>query len=191
MIFVFGSNLAGRHGKGAALWALKHYGALYGHGEGLQGESYALPTKDEALRTLPLPKIEEHVRRFLAFARENRHLRFFVTPVGTGLAGYQPEDIAPMFRGAPENCSLPDEFKSVLEGASMNEESVKADEVHEDRFKKVMFCLGLLTGALTHDAMLLRLAESLRKRDIKPQDVEMLRDQLAQALEQAGPGAKG
>ncbi len=110
-IFVFGSNLAGRHGKGAALHARKHHGAIYGQGVGLQGESYAIPTKDERLQTLPLDAIEAHVYWFLVFARERPDLTFRLTPIGCGLAGYKPEQIGPMFRDAHSNVIIPDEFK--------------------------------------------------------------------------------
>jgi hypothetical protein len=112
-VFVFGSNLAGRHGKGAALWAKRHHGAIYGQGEGYQGNSYAIPTKDENLRTLPLREIERGVRVFLAFARSRPDLQFHVTPIGCGLAGYRPDQIAPMFRDAPSNAVMPEELTPV------------------------------------------------------------------------------
>jgi hypothetical protein len=86
MIFVFGSNLAGRHGKGAALHAMKNCGAIYGQGEGRQGNSYAIPTKDEHLVPLALSEISDAIGRFCAYARENDHLQFALTPIGTGLA---------------------------------------------------------------------------------------------------------
>lgn len=106
-IFVFGSNLAGRHGKGAALTAFRNYGAIYGNGMGLQGNSYAIPTKDENLNTLTLPKIERYVNQFIRFAELNPDMVFEVTRVGCGLAGYEDADIAPMFKKAPLNCILP------------------------------------------------------------------------------------
>lgn len=106
-IFVFGSNLAGRHGAGAALAAFREHGAIYGQGFGLQGESYAIPTKDENIRTLPLNKIQRYVESFLKFAELNPELQFEVTRVGCGLAGYEDADIAPMFSSAPSNCILP------------------------------------------------------------------------------------
>jgi hypothetical protein len=96
-IFVFGSNLAGRHGKGAAKIALQRFNASYGQPEGLQGQSYAIPTKDKRLTTLPLEKISSHVQTFLSFAASHPHLEFLVTPIGCGLAGYQEQDIAPLF----------------------------------------------------------------------------------------------
>ena len=113
-IFVFGSNLAGRHGKGAALWARQNRGAIYGRGIGLQGESYAIPTKDWNLRTLDLRSIESHVRQFIKFARENPQMKFQLTPIGCGLAGYSHNQIAPLFRDAPANVSLPREFDAAL-----------------------------------------------------------------------------
>lgn len=113
-IFVFGSNLAGRHGKGAALYARQHHGAIYGQREGRQGNSYAIPTKDESLRTLPLAMIREHVEVFLRYAERHAVERFHVTAIGTGLAGYRHEDIAPMFARAPSNCDLPDEWLPII-----------------------------------------------------------------------------
>jgi hypothetical protein len=109
-IFVFGSNLAGRHGKGAALHARQHHGAIYGQGEGPQGNSYGIPTKDEKLRTLPLEAIARYVARFIAYAKSHPEKVFKLTAIGCGLAGYRPSDIAPMFQDAPENVRKPPEF---------------------------------------------------------------------------------
>jgi hypothetical protein len=113
-IFVFGSNLAGIHGAGSALHARKHFGAERYIGIGLQGHSYAIPTKDERLRVLPLTKIQEHVNTFLEVARARPDLIFKIVPIGCGLAGYTPNQIAPMFRDHPSNCFLPREFIEVL-----------------------------------------------------------------------------
>lgn len=107
-IFVFGSNKAGRHGAGAAKFALDNRGAIYGNGFGLQGNSYAIPTKDAHLRTLPLSVIKQYVKEFLIFAENNPQLEFEVTRIGCGLAGYTDEDISPMFKDAPKNCFLPE-----------------------------------------------------------------------------------
>ena len=107
-VFVFGSNLAGRHGKGAALYAKQHYGAIYGQGSGPQGDSYAIPTKSAKLTTLPLSMIAQYVDEFLAYAEAHPETTFLVTRIGCGLAGYQDHQIAPMFRDAPENCKLPE-----------------------------------------------------------------------------------
>lgn len=109
-IFVFGSNLAGRHGKGAALYAVKHHGAVYGQGVGLQGRSYAIPTKDTNLKQLPLKLINRYVNEFLEFAVHYPEMIFQVTAIGCGLAGYSPEQISPMFIDVPENVQLPVEF---------------------------------------------------------------------------------
>ena len=106
-IFVFGSNLAGRHGKGAALTARLYHGARYGQGVGRQGNSYAIPTKDKNLVSLSLHTIESYVREFKEYARQHPELTFFVTRVGCGLAGYTDEMIAPMFKNSPSNCELP------------------------------------------------------------------------------------
>ena len=111
MIFVFGSNLAGRHGKGAALFAVKERGAIYGQGIGRQGNSYAIPTKDASLKVLPLHNIAVYVQRFIDYAKEHPEVEFEVTPVGCGLAGYNPSQIAPMFKDVPLNCRLPEVFK--------------------------------------------------------------------------------
>lgn len=107
MIFVFGSNRAGRHGAGAARHALEHCGAVMGTGEGLAGQSYALPTCDYDIRPLKLLQIRFHVDRFLSFAHKNPQLQFQVTRVGCGLAGYTDEQIAPFFVTAPDNVWLP------------------------------------------------------------------------------------
>lgn len=106
-IFVFGSNLAGRHGKGAAKFARDKHGAIYGVCVGLQGECYAIPTKDKSLKPLPLKDIEFYVKQFIEFAKFNLLWTFNVTRIGCGLAGYTDADIAPMFKDAPSNCNLP------------------------------------------------------------------------------------
>lgn len=113
-IFVFGSNLAGRHGKGAALYARQKHGAIYGQGIGRQGNSYAIPTKDEHIKTLPLERIKPYVDQFLEYAKANPHDRFFVTAIGCGLAGYDPTDIMPLFDGSPVNVSFNDRFLGVV-----------------------------------------------------------------------------
>lgn len=114
-IFVFGSNLAGRHGKGAALHARHEYGAKIGVGEGRTGNAYAIPTKDRYFKTLPLWQIKESVDRFLKYARRHRELIFILTPIGCGLAGYKPSQIGPMFKNTPANVRIPKEFKSFID----------------------------------------------------------------------------
>lgn len=105
-VFVFGSNLAGIHGAGAAKTALL-YGAKWGIGLGHQGNTYAIPTKDNDLKTLPLENIRKYVESFLLYAKDNPGTLFFVTRIGCGLAGYKDEDISPLFADATPNCILP------------------------------------------------------------------------------------
>lgn len=112
-IFVFGSNQAGIHGAGAAHDATTLFGAAHGIGEGLTGQCYALPTKYFTIKTRPLIHIENSVRTFLKVAASMPENKFIVTPIGCGLAGYSPADIAPMFRDAPKNCILPPEFNNL------------------------------------------------------------------------------
>lgn len=113
-IFVFGSNTAGVHGAGAAQYAYSKKGAKYGHGYGLSGESWAIPTKNDAIESLSLDLITCFVAGFLAFATVKRKMNFFVTRIGCGLAGYKDEEIAPMFIGAPKNCMFDIKWKPWL-----------------------------------------------------------------------------
>lgn len=104
MIFVFGSNEAGRHGAGAARYAYEHYAARMGVGFGPQGLSFAIPTKDWRVQTLDYDAIKHYVNRFIVYARTQPDDLFKVTALGTGLAGLRHDIIAPMFQYAPENC---------------------------------------------------------------------------------------
>lgn len=112
LIFVFGSNLAGRHGKGAALHAVKFCGAEYGVPYGLQGNSFAIPTKDKQLNPLPLDAIYRWILKFISFAEKTPNAQYQVTKIGCGLAGYSEHQIAPMFKSAPSNCLLPDGWRN-------------------------------------------------------------------------------
>lgn len=114
MFFVFGSNLGGYHGAGAAKEALERFGAVYGKAEGLQGQSYGIPTKDRQLRTLDLTIIEKSIDRFIRFTHDHPNWCFYVTPVGTGLAKISHSLIAPMFRGAA-GCWFPRVWEPYLE----------------------------------------------------------------------------
>ena len=109
-IFTFGSNLRGRHGAGAAKFAADNYGAIEGVGEGLTGSSYALPTKDEHIETRELKDVKASVKKFLDFARANLNMKFKVTRIGCGLAGFTNEQIAPLFVDAPINCGFDPEW---------------------------------------------------------------------------------
>lgn len=96
------------------MYASRKHQAVYGQGLGRQGSSFAIPTKGYRLETLPLYRISNYVKMFLEYAECNPNLSFNVTAIGCGLAGYTPEDIAPMFKNHPDNVNLPEEFKKVL-----------------------------------------------------------------------------
>ncbi|MBS5611510.1 MAG: hypothetical protein KHX95_18225 [Bacteroides sp.] len=110
-IFVFGSNLQGIHGGGAARIAREYFGAIMGQGVGLQGQSYAIPTMQGGVRT-----IKPYTDEFIEFAKANTNLHFLVTRIGCGIAGFRDEDIAPLFDNAINltNVSLPKEFIDVI-----------------------------------------------------------------------------
>ncbi len=115
MIFVFGSNLSGFHGKGAAAMAVTHYGAVMGETEGHRGNSYAIPTKAVNWKfRLPIAKIREAVDRFIAYAEAHPELTFHVTRVGCGYAGYSDFEMAPLFYKAPRNCLFDSKWMSFL-----------------------------------------------------------------------------
>ncbi|MBR1516924.1 MAG: hypothetical protein IJ620_02105 [Bacteroidales bacterium] len=110
-VFVFGSNLAGIHGGGAAWAARMHFGAVMGQGVGLQGQSYAIPTMQGGVET-----IRPYVNEFIDFALSHRELFFYVTRIGCGIAGFRDADIAPLFGKALtiDNICLPRSFVEVL-----------------------------------------------------------------------------
>lgn len=111
-VFVFGSNLSGRHGKGAAKTALG-WGAKWGQASGIQGKTYGIPTKDASIRrTLTIDEIRPFVVDFISWAKHHTGNIFYVTEIGCGLAGYKPKDIAPLFTEAVnvENIYLPERF---------------------------------------------------------------------------------
>lgn len=113
---VFGSNLMGIHGIGAAKAAVQRYGARWGQGTGHQGRSYALPTKASPKVTLPLKDIRVYVEQFKWFAEitgAEDGWWFYVTAIATGYAGYRHEEIAPLFRGTP-HCWFPDVWRPWL-----------------------------------------------------------------------------
>lgn len=112
--FVFGSNLAGRHGAGAARQALLEFGARYGVGLGRRGNSFAIPTKDENFKVLSLSRISDYVEVFLEYADQHSEEEFFLTAIGTGLSGYEHAEIAPMFSIPRKNISYPDCWSSFL-----------------------------------------------------------------------------
>lgn len=110
-IFVFGSNLAGAHGGGAARAAFLRFGAIMGQGVGLQGRSYAIPTMQGGVET-----IRPYVDEFIRFAADHPEYKFLVTRIGCGIAGFTADEIAPLFAAAIdlENVILPRDFVEVL-----------------------------------------------------------------------------
>jgi|SRR5208337_3931106 len=113
-VFVFGSNETGRSGAGAALYAVRYKGAIYGKGFGHYGNSFAIPTKDKNIVTLPLSTIRNYINKFIDYAAAHSELEFQVTQVGCGLAGLKAGDIAPMFENAPGNCLFDDAWFQFL-----------------------------------------------------------------------------
>ncbi len=111
-IFVFGSNLEGSHGGGAAAIAARKFGAIWGQGVGLQGQSYGIPTMHGGVSA-----IKPYVDEFIEFAKNNPQLNFLVTRIGCGIAGFREEEIAPLFENATslENVYLPDTFWDIIE----------------------------------------------------------------------------
>lgn len=119
-IFVFGSNLAGIHGAGAAAQARLEFGAKQGVGFGPTGQCYAIPTKDFFIDTMPISAIKVFVDKFLEYAKNTEDKLFLVTEIGCGLANYKAEEIAPLFEKAWDlkNVHLPLSFWEVLTPAN-------------------------------------------------------------------------
>lgn len=116
-IFVFGSNESGYHGGGAAHLAFKKFGAKWGLGFGPSRDTFAIPTKSWFIKdVLKLDVIKIYIERFIDFAKENPEYKFLVTQIGCGLAGYKPDEIAPLFKSAVnmDNIYLPQCFWDVL-----------------------------------------------------------------------------
>ena len=111
-IFVFGSNLHGYHGGGAARLAMNQWGAVWGQGTGLQGQTYAIPTMQGGIGT-----IRPYIDQFIKFAQNDPERTFLVTEIGCGIAGFRPADIAPLFKNAINipNIWLPQRFWEILQ----------------------------------------------------------------------------
>ena len=111
-VFVFGSNLAGMHGGGAAATAHRCFGAVWGKGVGLYGRSYAIPTMQGGVET-----IKPYVDKFIEFAKSHQEQRFLVTKIGCGIAGFRDEQIAPLFAEALDvkNIILPRNFVEIIQ----------------------------------------------------------------------------
>ena len=119
-IFVFGSNIQGIHGAGAAKMAREHFGAKLRMADGLCGQSYAIPTRDMVAKNhfenLKLSIIKINIEKFITFANDNERMSFYLTRVACGLAGYHDSVIAPLFSGCRTNCSFPQNWKIFLDG---------------------------------------------------------------------------
>lgn len=112
-VFVFGSNLQGQHAGGAAVIAEQKFGAVWGEGVGLHGQTYAIPTMHGGIE-----EIKPYVDEFIEFAKQNPNLKFLVTRIGCGIAGFTEEEMAPLFAEGVnvENIYLPDTFFDVIAG---------------------------------------------------------------------------
>ena len=148
-IFVFGSNLDGMHGGGAARVACKHFGAVWGQGTGLQGQSYAIPTMQGGPET-----IEPYVEEFIRFAKGHRELDFLVTRIGCGIAGFKDEEIAPLFSDALEekNIILPKKFVEIIAKEKEKDKKKESETkvVNNAYMNKV---LGSMIGGAAGDAL--------------------------------------
>lgn len=107
-IFVFASNLAGRHGRGSAYAAKIKWGAVQGVGQGRTGQAYAIPTKDEQIKVMRIDRIRWYIDEFIKYAKQHPELTFKVVKIGCGLAGFSEDRMAPMFKDCPPNCELPE-----------------------------------------------------------------------------------
>ncbi|MFA7082727.1 MAG: hypothetical protein WC135_08960 [Bacteroidales bacterium] len=128
-IFVFGSNESGIHAGGAAYIAFEYFGAVWGVGYGLEGQTFALPTKDKEIITLPLSKVKSYLKEFIEFVIKNPNLKFYLTKIGCGLAGFTIEEIKTILWEAleemrtqdtittylPNNLIIPKEFAKEIE----------------------------------------------------------------------------
>jgi hypothetical protein len=112
-VFVFGSNLSGKHQDGVAAFAAKHYKAEFGIGEGPTGKSYAVPIADEHLENLPIIDIQWHVEQLLAYARTQREARFQLTRLGCGVGGFTDMQLAPMFKKTSDNLFVPGRWMAI------------------------------------------------------------------------------
>lgn len=126
VVFVFGSNQQGRHAGGAARHAAEHFGAVEGIPFGLRAQSFGIPTLDADFRQLPLNAIAASVALFLRFAAGRPDWLFYVTAIGTGIAGFTHQQIAPLFVNAPSNCLLPPEWADLILSSTPAQNGVRS-----------------------------------------------------------------
>lgn len=163
-IFVFGSNKAGVHGSGAAMDARRFYGAVHGVGEGFTGLCYALPTKMTPYFPMGLSEVRCHVEKFLEDARNHADLRFRLTRVGCGLAGFSDEDIAPMFFECSENVVLPGLWQRMKDGVTARLIVAGGREITDRGF--VFGELDRLTGNLLKENVVTEVCGEARGVDV-------------------------
>ena len=122
-VFVFGSNMNGNHAGGAAYLAVQKFGAEMGNPEGIQGQSYAIPTLDKEMERINLTDLEKSIRRFYEYADKHPENTFYMTKIGCGIAGYELSDIATVVncRDIPENVIIPEEFTHIPGFKGFNE----------------------------------------------------------------------
>ncbi|CAG69334.1 conserved hypothetical protein [Acinetobacter baylyi ADP1] len=114
-VFVFGSNMAGQHTHGAARVAYQHFGAVTGVGRGWAGQSFAIPTLNEHEQQMPLSQIEHYIDDFKIYAANHVKMKYFLTALGCGIAGYKVSEIAPLFKGIQNNVIFPESFKPYID----------------------------------------------------------------------------
>lgn len=174
-VFVFGSNLAGQHCGGAARIAYEKFGAEWGNGVGLQGQSYAIPTMQG-----PVETIKPYIDQFIDYARECDQNTFYVTRIGCGIAGFKDDDIAPMFDEAYDlyNVRLPESFARIIE---------------ENRRKKHTAWNKMLAGELydaSDDELLSRLMATRKKlhefNSLNPEDIDKQKETIRSLLGSTG-----
>ena len=154
-VFVFGSNLEGKHYGGAAKFAVMRFGAEMGNPQGLQGQSYAIPTLETPgggpmATKLPLSQIRQYVNEFADFAKSNPDMFFYVTPIGCGIAGFTEQEMAPLFQCCVglDNVALPQSFIDVIgEGDEMVESRKKNKRTIKEN-KKMKKIIRLTEGDL-------------------------------------------
>ncbi|ESK56596.1 A1S_2505 family phage non-structural protein [Acinetobacter tjernbergiae] len=139
-VFVFGSNLAGIHDSGAARVAAQHFAAVKGVGRGWAGQSFAIPTLNEHIQQMPLSQIEHYVDDFKVYAKHHPKMKYFLTALGCGIAGYKVSEIAPLFKGIHPNVIFPESFRPYIEADAISQfPDLTAEMVHSFICDEVIF----------------------------------------------------
>jgi len=139
-VFVFGSDLAGRHDSGAARVAAQHFAAVKGVGRGWAGQSFAIPTLNEHMQQMPLSQIAHYVDDFKIYAKNHPKMKYFLTALGCGIAGYKVSEIAPLFKGIHSNVIFPESFRPFIEEDAVSKfPDLTAEIVHAFIKDEVIF----------------------------------------------------